>query len=95
MRKTLTILAALWALSACNGGSNTTPPLGPVVLTPASASLGCAPSNTTFTAAQSGFTGAFAASSADTTNETVAAGPGPNQFTVARRNVGRLAVERG
>ena len=83
MRKTLLVVAAFWALGACNS-SSTTPPLGPVVLTPASASLNCAPSSTTFTAAQSGFSGAFTAASADTTNETVAAGPGANQFTVTR-----------
>ena len=83
MRRTLFAMAVFWTLAAC-GGSNSTPPLGPVVLTPSSASLGCAPSSTTFTASQSNFSGAFTATSADTTNETVAAGPGANQFTVSR-----------
>ena len=82
MHKTLLVTAFLCTLAACTGSS--TPPLGPVVLAPTSASLGCAPSSTTFTAAQSGFSGAFTATSADTTNETVAAGPGANQFTVTR-----------
>ena len=84
MRNTLLVTALLCTLAACNSSGNTTPPLGPVVLTPASAALSCAPSSTTFTAAQSGFSGTFAATSADTTNETVAAGPGANQFTVTR-----------
>ncbi len=83
MRRIVSALAVFWALAAC-GGSNSTPPLGPVVLSPASASLGCPPSSATFTASQSGFSGTFSATSADTTNETVAAGPGANQFTVTR-----------
>jgi ethanolamine utilization protein EutA (predicted chaperonin) len=83
MRKAMLALVVCCTLAACTG-SNSTPPLGPVVLSPASANLSCAPSSTTFTAAQSGFSGTFTASSADTTNETVAAGPGTNQFTVTR-----------
>ena len=83
MRAILLATAVFWALAAC-GGSNSTPPLGPVVLSPASATLGCPPTSTTFTASQSGFSGSFTATSADTSNETVAAGPGANQFTVTR-----------
>lgn len=83
MRRTFLATAVFWTLAACGGG-NSTPPLGPVVISPASATLGCAPSSTTFTASQSNFSGAFSAASADTTNETVAAGPGANQFTVTR-----------
>ncbi len=83
MRRTLFAMIVVCTLAAC-GGSNSTPPLGPVVLSPASATLGCAPSSTTFTASQTGFSGTFTATSADTTNETVAAGPGANQFTVNR-----------
>jgi len=83
MRKALLATAVLWTLASC-GGSNSTPPLGPVVLSPTSASMNCAPFSTTFTTSQSGYSGAFGAASADTTNETVAAGPGANQFTVTR-----------
>ncbi len=83
MRRNLLALALFCMLAACNGSSYTAPP-GPVVLSPASATLGCAPSSTTFTAAQSNYSGTFSATSADTTNETVAAGPGANQFTVTR-----------
>ncbi len=85
MRRTMLAVAVFCTLAACNGSTySAPPPLGPVVLTPTSATLGCAPSSATFTASQSGFTGTFTATSADTTNETVAAGPGPNQFTVTR-----------
>ena len=83
MRRTVLAMAVFWALAACGGG-NSTPPLGPVVLSPTSATLGCPPTSATFTVSQSGFSGTFAAASADTTNETVAAGPGANQFTVTR-----------
>ena len=83
MRRTLLATAVFWTLAAC-GGSNYSPPLGPVVLSPTSATLGCPPTSTTFTVSQSGFSGAFSATSADTTNETVAAGPGAYQFTVTR-----------
>ena len=84
MRKTLFATAVFCTLAACGGSSYSTPPPGPVALTPASASLGCPPTSTTFTASQSGYSGAFTATSADTANETVAAGPGANQFTVTR-----------
>ncbi|MDQ6944646.1 MAG: hypothetical protein M3169_19285 [Candidatus Eremiobacteraeota bacterium] len=84
MRKTLFATAVFCTLAACGGSSYTTPPLGPVVLSPTSATLGCPPTSATFTAAQSGYSGGFTATSADTTNETVAAGPGANQFTVTR-----------
>jgi hypothetical protein len=60
-------------------------PSGPVTLSPSSATLGCPPSSATFTASQTGTgTAAFSATSADPANETVAPGPGANQFTVTR-----------
>ncbi len=82
-RRTLALLAA-GTLAACGGGNSTPPPLGAVTLAPTSATLGCAPSSTTFLVSQSGFSGTFTATSADTTNETVATGPSANQFTVTR-----------
>ncbi len=83
MRNMVSAMAVVLALAACGGGSST-PSFGPVVLSPTSATLGCAPSSTTFTASQSGYGGPFGASSADTTNETVTAVAGTNQFTVTR-----------
>ncbi|HEY6236518.1 MAG TPA: hypothetical protein VIW69_15575 [Candidatus Elarobacter sp.] len=83
MHRTLLATAVFWTLAAC-GGSNYSPPLGPVVISPTSATLGCPPTSATFTVSQSGYSGSFSAASADTTNETVAAGPGANQFTVTR-----------
>ena len=84
MRRMMVALAVLSMSAACGGGNSSPPPLGPVALSATSATLGCPPSSATFTASQSGYSGAFSATSADTTNETVAAGPGANQFTVTR-----------
>ncbi len=90
MRRFLLAMAVFCTLAACNGGSANPPAslsgpvFGAVVLSPTSTSFGCPPASTTFTASQSGYGGAFTATSADTNNETVAAGPGVNQFTVTR-----------
>lgn len=85
MRRNAFVMVLFGTLVACTSSTtNTAPQLGGVTLTPASANFGCPPATATFTASQSGFTGTFTAASADTANETVAAGPGANQFTVTR-----------
>ncbi len=84
MHRNFLAMAVFSTLVACNGSSTTTSQIGPVTLTPASANFGCPPAMTIFTASQSGFSGTFTATSADTNNETVTAGPGMNQFTVSR-----------
>ncbi len=86
--KRIALILALALLSGCPGNVANGVTVGAVTLNPTSAALSCGTTTATFTASQVNFSGPFTAVSADTTQDTVAAGPGTNQFTVTDANVG-------